>query len=101
MRYGSLAFILWITLFVGVAVAADAPKPGTDGTVTSWDDAKKVVAVETCSKKPEGDWDYVGCMRILKDKTVAALCKRGKGSYTWKLQIGSEKSLLTQATSCK
>jgi hypothetical protein len=103
----ALRALLLAPLLVSLApglVYGSAPKPGIDGTVTSYEsDRKKVILVESCSpvEGKTDDWDYRGCYRVLADKTIAKLCRRGAGIYKWALQIGSEKSMLMQSTTCK
>ncbi len=86
-----------------VAIAGETAKPGTAGTCTSYDADKRVVVVEACghaADKPD-EWDYSSCLRSLREKTVEKLCKRGPGSYKWRFQVGDEKSMLDQSTTCK
>lgn len=88
-----------LVFIAGSAIAAD--KPGTDGTATSWESGPKVILVVPCDKGEGGDWDYTGCVRELRERTVSALCKRGPGTYKWSFQVGAEKSKLDQSTTCK
>lgn len=89
-----------IVLFAaGSAFAAD--KPGTDGTATGWEAGQKVILVVPCDKGEGGEWDYSTCVRVLREKVVGILCKRGPGNYKWSFQVGSEKSKLDQSTTCK
>ena len=81
------------------AIADEKPKAGTDGTVTGYDENKKVLAVEACDKKDD-EWDYGPCLKVLRQRMVTILCKKGPGSYKWSFQVGSEKSTLSQSTSC-
>ncbi len=88
-----------LTSTASLALADEKPKPGTDGTVTSYDQNKAVLAVEACDKK-DADWDYGPCLKVLRERTVALLCKKGAGTYKWSFQVGSEKSTLSQSTTC-
>jgi len=92
---------LLVFLVAAIASSADKPKPGTKGTATSYEsDKTKVIDVEECS--PQGDdFDYVPCVRALRENTVTKLCKRGAGNYKWYFQVGDEKSMLNQSTTCK
>ncbi len=93
---------IWIaaTLFIsGGALAGE--KAGTDGTATAWEAGQKVLLVEKCDKGEGGDWDYSGCVRVLRERVVGMLCKRGPGVYKWSFQVGAEKSKLDQSTTCK
>lgn len=78
---------------------ADNPVAGTKGTCTAWD-GKKVLAVESCDQK-DGDWDYIGCSRVLHDRVPTILCKRGPGKYNWGFQVGDDKPPLIESVSCK
>ena len=86
-------------LISGSAFAGE--KPGTDGTATAWEAGSKVLLVEKCDKAEGGEWDYSGCVRVLRERVVALLCKRGAGNYKWSFQVGAEKSKLDQSTTCK
>lgn len=88
-----------ITSTASLAIADDKSKAGTDGTVTSYDSNKAVLAVEVCDKK-DGEWDYSPCLKVLRERTVGLLCKKGAGTYKWSFQVGSEKSTLSQSTTC-
>jgi hypothetical protein len=96
---------LLVSLAPGLAgVHGGGPKPGVDGTVTSYEaDRKTVILVESCSpvEGKTDEYDYKPCYRVLAEKTISKLCKRGAGTYKWALQIGSEKSLLMQSTTCR
>ncbi len=81
--------------------AADKAAPGSDGTATAYDAEGKVLLVEACDQREDGDWDYPTCVRELREKAVAQLCKKGPGSFKWSFQVGSEASKLTQSTTCK
>ena len=92
---------LLVFLVAAIASSADKPKPGTKGTATSYEsDQTKVIDVEACDPL-NGDFDYVPCVRVLREMTVSKLCKRGAGSYKWYFQVGDEKSMLNQSTTCK
>ena len=97
----ALPFAATLLLATVATVAFAGGKAGTKGTATSYEaDQKTVIRVETCS--PQGDsWDYVPCVRDLREKTVNTLCKRGAGSYKWGFRVGDEKPLLMQSTNCK
>jgi len=86
-------------LITGAAFAAE--KPGTDGTATAWESGQKVIAVEKCDQGADGAYDYSTCVKALRERVVALLCKRGPGTYKWSFQVGAEKSKLDQATTCK
>ena len=86
-------------LFAGSVFAAE--KPGTDGTATAWESGQKVIAVEKCDKAEDGAYDYSSCVRVLRERVVSILCKRGPGTYKWSFQVGAEKSKLDQSTTCK
>ena len=87
-------------LLVATLALADKPKPGTNGTETSYEaDKTKVIHVEGCDQK-DGDYDYVPCVRVMREATVTKLCKRGAGTYKWYFQVGDEKSMLNQSTTC-
>lgn len=90
---------VFVSAIASLAVADDKPKPGTDGTVTSYDKNKAVLAVEACDKKGD-EWDYGPCLKVLRERTVQLLCKKGPGTYNWSFQVGSEKSTLSQSTTC-
>jgi hypothetical protein len=92
-------FMAATLLIAGSAIAAD--KPGTDGTTTAWESGGKVLAVEKCDKAEDGSYDYSTCLKALRERVVALLCKRGPGSYKWSFQVGAEKSKLDQSTTCK
>lgn len=101
MRASVLVFAP-IVLVAGAAFAADGKAaPGTDGTSTAYDADGKVLLVEPCDKGDDGEWDYPTCVRELREKAVAQLCKKGPGSFKWSFQVGSEKSKLSQSTTCK
>lgn len=91
--------LLPLMFIASTAIAAD--KAGTDGTATSWEAGKKVILVVGCDKGEDGGWDYPTCVRVLRERTVSALCKRGPGNYKWSFQVGAEKSKLDQSTTCK
>ena len=93
---GTLVLLAAGSVYAGDNKAA----AGTDGTATAWESGK-VLLVEMCDKTDEGAWDYPSCVRTLREKTPALLCKRGPGSYKWAFQVGSEKSKLDQVTNCK
>jgi hypothetical protein len=93
-----LAFVP-LMFVAGTAIAAD--KAGSDGTATSWESGQKVILVVPCDKGEGGEWDYSTCVRVLREKTVSTLCKRGPGTYKWSFQVGAEKSKLDQSTTCK
>lgn len=96
------AIIGAIVLCAGASLAADKAAAGTDGTATAYDQDKKVLLVEPCTKLESGEWDYTGCVHDLREKVVDLLCnKKGKGTYKWSFQVGSEKSTLSQNTTCK
>lgn len=81
---------------------ADKPVAGTKGTVTAWESGgTKVIAVESCDQTADGNWDYIGCSKVLRDRVPTVLCKRGPGKYAWGYQVGDEKPFLMQATTCK
>jgi hypothetical protein len=80
---------------------ADKPAAGTKGTVTAWEGGgTKVITVETCAATGDG-YDYVSCSKILRDRVVDIVCKRGAGTYKWGFQVGDEKPFLMQTTTCK
>jgi hypothetical protein len=97
----SASGLLFAATLLFATVASGGGKAATKGTVSSYEaDQKTVILVETCA--PQGDsWDYVPCLRDLREKTVNALCKRGSGSYKWGFMVGDEKPLLMQSTNCK
>ncbi len=87
-------------LLVATLASADKAKPGTKGTATSYEaDKTKVIHVEQCDEK-DGEIDYVPCVRAMREATITKLCKRGPGTYKWYFQVGDEKSMLNQSTSC-
>ena len=92
---------LLVLLAATMASSADKPKPGTAGTATSYEaDKTKVIHVEGCTPQ-DNDFDYVPCVRVLREVTVEKICKRGSGTYKWWFQVGDEKSMLNQSTTCK
>ncbi len=94
--------IIAATLFIaGTAFAGEKLSPGTDGTATAWESGQKVLLVEKCDKGADGNFDYSGCVHVLRERVVGILCKRGPGTYKWSFQVGAEKSKLDQATTCK
>jgi hypothetical protein len=90
-----------LLLATGTVLADGKAVAGTDGTATSYDEGGKVLLVEPCDKGEDGAWDYAFCVRELREKTVALLCKKGPGAFKWSFQVGSEKSKLSQSTTCK
>jgi hypothetical protein len=96
--------LLVIAMVLPIAgVRGDTVKPGTDGTCTSYDESKKVIDVEKCDKaadKPD-EYDYASCLRTLRERTKEKLCKRGAGTYKWKFQVGDDKTMLVETTTCK
>jgi len=89
-------------LMLGAGATIGTGKAGSDGTATSYDDSKGVLLVVDCDKNQAGEWEYSNCVRELREKTVEILSKKkGNGTFKWSSQVGSEKSTLTQSTTCK
>jgi hypothetical protein len=98
--FSATTFFLCSALLSETASATG--KAGADGTATSYDDNKAVLLVVDCEKNSAGEWEYSNCVHELREKTVDILCKKkGKGTFKWSFQVGSEKSTLSQATTCK
>jgi hypothetical protein len=85
---------------IALLVTGDKDLAGTNGTVTSWED-DKVLVVERCDGDEVIGWDYPTCARVLRQKTGELLCARGLGTYKWQFQVGAEKPLIDQTTTCK
>ena len=90
------------TVVIVTDALADKPVAGSKGTVTAWENSgKKVITVESCGAGENGDFDYVSCSKVLRERVVDIVCKRGPGTYKWDFQVGDEKPFLTQTTTCK
>ena len=96
----ALATLLVVLPVLASSALADKPVAGTKGTVTAWD-GKKVITVESCTATDDGNYDYVSCSKVLRDRVVDIVCKRGPGTYKWGFQVGDEKPYLMQTTTCK
>ena len=100
-------FVLLVPILMSSAalslygLASGKVTPGTDGTATAYDGDGNVLLVEPCDQRGDGDWDYPTCVRELREKAVARLCKQGPGSFKWSFQVGSDPSKLVQSTICK
>ena len=104
MKASNLASVLVVGTGILLATSAYADKPaaGTKGTVTAWESGgTKVITVESCTATEDGGYDYVSCSKVLRDRVVDIVCKRGPGTYKWGFQVGDEKPFLMQTTTCK
>lgn len=97
----TIAAMLAASALLVTDALAEKPAAGTKGTVTAWESGgTKVITVESCAATGDG-WDYVSCSKVLRDRVVDIVCKRGPGTYKWGFQVGDEKPFLMQTTTCK